>query len=455
MKPRYLMILLAWLCGASAAQQSPSPSGEATRLQQQIQAGRAKNVILFIGDGMGDSEITAARNYRAGAAGRLAMDSLPFTGAVTTYALREDDPSQPDYVTDSAAGGTAWATGQKTSNGRISTTAKTDKSLKTILELAQQMGYRTGNITTAEITDATPAVLGAHVNSRRCQGPADMKDCLKYKKSAGGAGSIAEQLIDHKIDVLMGGGRQRYEQVVDGGPGEGKNALVWAESQGYKVITTAQELSQIQLEPGQRLLGLFNTGNMSMEWSGDPAIPFPGSGPQRCSEFVRPAGEPALFAMMLKAIRLLETADSKGQGFFLQVEGAQIDKRAHSAEPCEQIGETVAFDNAILLALQYAAVHPDTLIIVTADHGHSTQIVPEPKTDVHGTGLMSTLITADKANMTLHYGTNSVCCSSSHSMEHTGTQVRIAAQGPQAFGVLGVHDMSDIFHLMARAMGAE
>jgi len=450
-----LLVALVSLCAAAVAQQGAGPSGDASKLQQQIQGGRAKNVILFIGDGMGDSEITAARNYRAGAAGRLAMDALPLTGAVTTYALREDDPSLPDYVTDSAAGGTAWATGQKTSNGRISTTAGTDKSLKTILELAQQMGYRTGNITTAEITDATPAVLGAHVNSRRCQGPADMKDCPKYKKSAGGPGSIAEQLVDHKIDVLMGGGRQRYEQVVDGGPGEGKNAWAWAESQGYRIITTAQELSQVQPEPGQRLLGLFNSGNMSMEWSGDPAIPYPGSGPQKCKEFVRPVNEPALFAMMLKAIRLLEATDPKAPGFFLQVEGAQIDKRAHTAEPCEQVGETVAFDNAIQMAQQYAAGHPDTLIIVTADHGHSTQIVPEPKTDVHGAGLMSTLITADKSNMTLYYGTNSVCCSSSHSMEHTGTQVRIAAQGPQAFGVLGVHDMSEIFRLMARALGAE
>jgi len=449
-----LVLLFVW-CSVAAAQQGPVSSGEAAKLQRQIQAGRARNVILFVGDGMGDSEITAARNYWAGAAGRLAMDSLPFTGTVTTYALREDDPSQPDYVTDSAAGGTAWATGQKTSNGRISSTAKTDKSLKTILELAQQMGYRTGNITTAEITDATPAVLGAHVNSRRCQGPEDMKDCPKYKKNAGGPGSIAEQLVDHKIDVLMGGGRQRYEQIVDGGPGEGKNTLAWAESQGYKVITTAQDLSEVQLQPGQGLLGLFNAGNMSMEWSGDPAIPYPGSGPQKCKQFMRPASEPALFAMMRKAIRLLETTDTKPQGFFLQVEGAQIDKRAHTAEPCEQIGETIAFDNAILFALEYAAGHPDTLIIVTADHGHSTQIVPEPKTDAHGTGLMSTLTTADKANMTLHYGTNSVCCSSSHSMEHTGTQVRIAAQGPQAFGVLGVHDMSEIFHLMARAIGAE
>jgi alkaline phosphatase/streptomycin-6-phosphatase len=452
------IFLVLLICGAAAfAQQTSGPSSAAaeTAKQQQIQGGRARNIILFIGDGMGDSEITAARNYQVGAAGRLAMDTLPFTGSATTYSLQESDPSKPDYVTDSAAGGTAWATGQKTSNGRISTSAKADKPLKTILEVAKDMGYRTGNISTAEITDATPAVLGAKVNSRRCQGPADMKDCPNYKKSAGGPGSIAEQLVDHKIDVILGGGKQRFEQTIDGGPDEGKNVIDSAESQGYKVITTAQELAQIQTGAQQRLLGLFNAGNMGMEWSGDPAIPYPGSGPQRCKEFVRPSNEPALLSMMLKAIRLLETSDPKSPGFFLQVEGAQIEKRVHSAQPCEQIGETVAFDNAIRLALDYAASHPDTLIIVTADHGHSTQIIPPPTPTDHSTGLMSTLTTTDKANMTLLYATNSVCCASSHSMEHTGTQVRIAAQGPQAFNVLGLHDMSEIFHLMAKAMGAE
>ncbi len=457
MTAKICLVLL--MCSAAAlAQQSAGSSNagtETAKLQQRVQGGRARNIILFIGDGMGDSEITAARNYQVGAAGRLAMDTLPFTGSATTYSLQESDPSKPDYVTDSAAGGTAWATGQKTSNGRISTSAGTDKPLKTILEVAKTMGYRTGNISTAEITDATPAVLGAKVSSRRCQGPADMKDCPNYKKSAGGPGSIAEQLVDHKIDVILGGGKQRFEQTIDGGPDEGKNVIDSAESQGYKVITTAQELAQIQTGAQQRLLGLFNAGNMSMEWSGDPAIPYPGSGPQRCKEFVRPSNEPALLSMMLKAIRLLETSDPKSPGFFLQVEGAQIDKRAHTAQPCEQIGETVAFDNAIRLALDYAASHPDTLIIVTADHGHSTQIIPLPTQTDHSLGLMSTLTTTDKANMTLLYATNSVCCASSHSMEHTGTQVRIAAQGPQAFNVLGIHDMSEIFHLMAKAMGAE
>src|SRR5262249_42617306 len=135
-----------------------------------VRGGAARNVILFVGDGMGDSEITAARNYTVGPGGRLAMDTLVFTGAYTTYSGQEEHPDLPDFVPDSAATGTAWATGHKTSNGRISTTPGDDRDVPTILELAQQRGYRTGDVTTAELTDATPAVLGAHVASRSCQG---------------------------------------------------------------------------------------------------------------------------------------------------------------------------------------------------------------------------------------------------------------------------------------------
>src|SRR5262245_13643746 len=103
---------------------------------------QARNVILCIGDGMGDSEITMARNYHVGAAGRLAMDQFPFTAAYTTYAIQESEPHLPEYVVDSAASATAWATGKKTSNGRIST-APGDVILPTILELAQKHGMAT------------------------------------------------------------------------------------------------------------------------------------------------------------------------------------------------------------------------------------------------------------------------------------------------------------------------
>jgi alkaline phosphatase len=442
-KTKTLLLLLCTL--QIAAQSVPPAEGHHAKV---------RNVILLIGDGMGDSEITIARNYQYGAAGRLSMDALPFTGSATTYSLLEADPSKIDYVTDSAAGGTAWATGHKTSNGRISTEAGTNRALPTILELARKLGFRTGDITTAEITDATPAVLGSHVSDRGCHGPADMKNCEREKKSSGGLGSIAEQLIDHHIDVLMGGGHKRFEAHIEGGAYQGKTVTQMAEAEGYKIVETDSEMNS--LTPGPKVLGLFDSGNMSLEWSGDPAKSFPGSGPQKCREFQRPSSEPRLPAMTRKAIQLLDSG-KPGPGFFLQVEGAQIDKSDHAARPCEQIGETIAFDNAIKVAMDFARAHPDTLVIVTADHGHTSQIVPlvDAREADHPAGLMSTLVTADRSPMTIAYSTNAACCAGDHMMEHTGVQVRVAAMGPYAEGVSGTHDMTDVYHLIAKALGAE
>src|SRR3954468_9380867 len=125
-----------------------------TSVRSAIKGGTARNVILLIGDGMGDSEITIARNYAKGAAGRLAMDTLPLTGEYTTYAVTKSDPSQPDYVTASAASGTGWSTGHKTYNGAISVTPD-GKPVPTILEQAKKARYKTGDVTTAELTDAS------------------------------------------------------------------------------------------------------------------------------------------------------------------------------------------------------------------------------------------------------------------------------------------------------------
>lgn len=411
--------------------------------------GKAKNVILLIGDGMGESEITIARNYEKGAAGRLALDALPLTGDYTTYAVQEDDPSKPDYVPDSAATGTAWATGEKTSNGRISTTPGTDRDLKTILELAQEAGYKTGDVSTAELTDATPAVLAAQVRDRSCQGPQNMAECPQDRKSNGGPGSIAEQEVDEGVDVLLGAGRLRFEQVIDGGPDSGKTVIQSAERQGYRVIGTAQELEMAR--SGQKLLGLFNAGNMSLEWTGQPAAPEPGTGPQRCQEGRRPDNEPSLAQMTQKSIELLEQRPGKGKakgrpGFFLQVEGASIDKRDHAFNPCEQIGENVAFDEAVKVALDYQKKNPETLVIVTGDHAHTSQIIP---TDATSPGKVSTLITADEAEMKVNYGTEKGI------QTHTGSQIRVAAQGPMAQRVLGLTDQTDLFDTMSAALGVK
>ena len=149
--------------------------------------------------------------------------------------------------------------------------------------------------------------------------------------------------------------------------------------------------------------------------------------------------------MTRKAIELLQGGR---RGFFLQVEGASIDKRGHAADPCGQIGETVAFDAAVGVALDYAQAHPDTLVIVTGDHGHAAQIVPAPTEADHSPGVFSTLLTADGAPMVVAYGTNGP----SRSQEHTGTQIRVAGRGPQAANIVGVVGQTDLFVVMARAL---
>jgi alkaline phosphatase len=446
------------MCGALAsagvAGATHSDNGDRTNeVRRAIEGGRAKNVIMFLGDGMGDSEITIARNYEKGAAGRLALDTLPLTGEYTTYAVKPGTTDVPDYVTDSAASGTGWSTGHKTYNNAISVDPVTQEPLTTILELAQKRGFKTGNVTTAELTDATPAVLDSHVSLRACQGPADMATCPNEVKEKGGLGSIAEQTVEHEVDVLMGGGKQRFDQTVTGGPFTGQTVTQQAQALGYTVATDRAGLDAAT--PGTRFLGLFHPSNMDLEWTGPLATPYPGPAATACTESnpARPAAEPHLSDMTAKAIDLLSTRvrGDHRDGFFLQVEGASIDKQDHAENPCGQIGENVEFDNAIKVALDWAKTHRDTLIIVTADHGHTSQIIdPQSATD-HSPGAIATLITHEGQPMVVNYATNL----DGRSQSHTGTEVRVAAQGPQAANVVGITNQTDLFHTMARALGVE
>ncbi|MGI4755907.1 MAG: alkaline phosphatase [Janthinobacterium lividum] len=448
-------IALACVCLCTAISPAQRSLRETTNqdrteiLRAAIQGGKAKHVILFLGDGMGDSEITIGRNYRLGPNGRLAMDTLPLTGAYTTYALQESNPDVPNFVTDSAASGTGWATGVKTSNGRISTVAGSTNvaPLTTILELAQRAGFATGDVTTADLTDATPAVLASHVNDRGCYGPSDMRSCAVYKKSAGGPGSIAEQEVDHKVDVLMGGGYSRFAETNDGGQFAGQTVLAQATALGYQLIRTSSDLQNTA--PNVPVLGLFAPINMDLEFGGIVAQPYPGSGPQTCTEGVRPGNQPSLEDMTKRALFLLDQSNKgKQTGFFLQVEGASIDKQDHVSSPCQQIGETIAFDAAIAAGLDYARQNPDTLVVVTADHGHTSQII-EPPTSPAQPGAFSAIRTRDNGTMVVSYASQPVGSSQSH----TGTQVRIAAQGPQAANVLGVTNQTELFYLLGRALG--
>ncbi len=155
----------------------------------------------------------------------------------------------------------------------------------------------------------------------------------------------------------------------------------------------------------------------------------------------RDASVPTLAQMTEKAIGLLS---SNEKGFFLQVEGASIDKQDHAANPCGQIGETVDLDEAVQKRWSLPK-EGNTLVVVTADHAHSSQIIPA---DSKAPGLTQALTTKDGSVMVMSYGN-----SEEESMEHTGTQLRIAAYGPHAANVVGLTDQTDLFYTMKAALG--
>jgi hypothetical protein len=156
--------------------------------------------------------------------------------------------------------------------------------------------------------------------------------------------------------------------------------------------------------------------------------------------------------MSAKAIELLDKQQGD-KGFFLQVEGASIDKRDHAANPCEQIGETLEFDKAIGNALDYQAKHPDTLVIVTADHSHTSQIVSASDGELP-TGYYNTITTPAGDKIRVAYGTTGgnttthVPPDAPGSQQHTGAAVPVMAVGPQAANVTGTIDQTDLFPLL-------
>jgi alkaline phosphatase len=447
---------VAVVASTVAADGSPGRGGNEREIEQALHDHHPTNVILLIGDGMGTQEITAARYYQ-GVHNKLNVDRMPLTGFDTTWSVKPAPkaPYLPDYDPDSASTGTMWATGVKTLDERISQGPSSaidvpGRNYESVMEKAHRRGMKTGNVSTAEITDATPAVQGSHISLRGCQGPADTAtSCKKETKDVGGLGSIAEQEVDNHFDVVLGGGRARFEQTVTGGRDKGRTVVDSAKRQGYQYVTDANGLRGVRDD--KPVLGLFNAGNMSVEWSGPAASTGKGNAPAPCVENQRPAGEPSLSDMTSKAIKLLENR----KGFFLQVEGASIDKQDHATNACGQLGETVAFDKAIGVALDYQRSHPDTLVIATADHSHTSQIVSE---DAGGSGLptgySTNVTTKDGQTLTLTYGTagfggaGTAPVATPPSQQHTGATVPVWGIGPNAAEILGTNDHTDLFHTL-------
>ncbi|MEL4356783.1 MULTISPECIES: alkaline phosphatase [unclassified Luteococcus] len=329
-----------------------------------------RNVIYLLGDGMGRTHVTAARERYYGADGKLVMETLPNVGQNRTYSIepKSGQPGEPDfkpnYVTDSASAATAWSSGVKTYNAALGVDGK-GQAKATVMELAKKAGYRTGNVSTAEITDATPAGQMSHVLMRGCQGPEySAKSCQNTEVTGKELPTsdirvtpVADQIARNGVaDVIMGGGLSRFDAADE-------KAL---KAQGYTVlgspasqrVATERDMDRVKVQKKKtnKVFALYNKGNLTIEKS------------KRENPASAEAKEPNLAEMTRKSIELLNTNKGKKKGFYLQVEGALIDKRSHANDAAQTLEETKAFDEAVRVALDFAKKDKHTMVIVTADH---------------------------------------------------------------------------------------
>ena len=495
------------LCALAAAATTALAGGAAVGVAPAAAApGDAKNIILLIGDGMGRTHITAARERFYGAHSRLNMEKAPNVGQVSTFASQKGS-NLPALVTDSASAATAWSSGVKTYNAALGVDAY-ERRVATLMEQAKKAGMRTGNVSTAEITDATPAGMMSHALLRGCQGPTySDAACLPPGETAPLDKTlitpIAEQIARNgTADVIFGGGLARFE------PSDAK-AL---RAQGYRVLgdfgdsslpeggQTAQSqrvATRTNLNnltgADRKVIGLFNRGNMTVERSKAAA----------------PAGaavkaEPTLAEMTTKAVSLLgnvsASSPAKGKGFFLQVEGALIDKRSHANDAAQTLDEMKAFDDAVKVAYDFAARDGNTLVIVTADHECAGFNIIEPGTftnaeattppvnvdssnpannstpsrptagskdparssgPVNGSGSgdpknfgPATFRTADDAAGVKDGSTEASLWLTYLSGNHTGQDVTLFAMGPRSGQFRNSYDNTDIYQKMFRALAA-
>ena len=470
--------------------------------------GHARNVILFLGDGMGISTVTAARileGQQRGMSGednQLAFEKLPYVALSKTYSANQQ-------TSDSAPTMSAIVTGMKTNDGLISVTQRVARgdfravaanSAKTLLERAEDRGMATGVVTTTRITHATPAACYAHSPDRDWESDADQPDAA----NEAGFPDIAKQLIEFPhgdgLEVALGGGRGKFlprsvrdpeypEKTGERHDGRdltkewqsrySKSAYVWNKAQ-FDAIDSRQV---------RHLLGLFQPSHMQYEHD-------------RGRDG---AGEPSLTDMTAKALDILS---QQQKGYFLMVEGGRIDHAHHAGNAYRALTDTIEFARAVKLAMERTDPR-DTLIIVTADHSHTFTIAGYPRRGnpilgkvvepehptkeyaqdplglpyttlgyANGPGYTGQSVTQPEGSKKFpHHGPGyhgiatgrpdltgidttapDYMQESTMPMEsetHGGEDVAIYARGPQAHLIRGVLEQNVIFHVMAEALGMQ
>ena len=429
-------------------------------------APQAKNIIFFLGDGMGPTTITAARIYKGGEDSLLNFERLERTARIKTY-------SNDFQTTDSAPSMGAYMTGIKINNDVISMKdaraidptddgvdrcgAGNGAAAPTILELAKVRGKAVGAVTTTELTHATPASTFSHVCHR------DAVYTIAQQIVPGGAGYNAA--LGDGVDVLMGGGRDHFTPRGAGNPKgrpDGRDLMKEFAAQGYFVAGTRADM--MSARPGRKFVGVYSaTSHLDYARARRPE-------------------QPTLAEMTTKAIELLS---KDPDGFFLMVEGGKIDHALHDTRAKDALAETVAFDEAIQTALErMRAIDPgleNTLIVVTADHDHTMVMSGypkrgnpvhdvlrdyasgQPKKDADGKTFTTLLFGngPNRPDVRADVDSATVLSDSYHQEagvraeweSHGGGDVKLYAVGAGSAPFKGTIENTKVFHLMKAAFG--
>jgi len=449
-------------------------------------APKAKNVILFIGDGMGVSTVTAMRIYAGqiqgldGESYKLRMEQMPYAAFSRTY-------SHDYQVPDSAATATAMVSGIKTKSGTIGVDSdvargncatQAENVVDSLFDMAERNGLATGIVSTARITHATPASAYAKSVSR------DWEDDMSFDSNGNpNCPDIAKQLIDWPVgdgfEIAMGGGRRHFmtDETFDpeyneetGRRGDERDLVAdWAaKSDTHKVVFTGEDFAAVDFASEVNVLGLFEPSHMQYELD-------------------RPLDtgrEPSLAEMTVAAITRLSQDED---GFVLMVESGRIDHAHHGVNAARALIDGIAFDNAIAAALDMTDP-VETLIIVTADHSHTMTMAGYPRRNnpILGKVTFETGAIARAADgkpyTTIGYMNGPTACAAEDeslncarqdvstidttapdyrqqaaifmpSETHSGEDVPIFANGPGSELVRGVMDQQEIFHVMGYASG--
>lgn len=471
---------------------------------------KAKNVILFVGDGMGLSTLTAARildgqnKGQSGEEGYLSFEAFPYSAQVKTYNVDAQTP-------DSAGTMTAMMSGVKTDVGVIGVDEGIERGdcstvsgneLVTSLEVAEIKGLSTGIISTARITHATPAATYAKSADRNWEDVSDMP----AEAITAGCVDIATQLIDFEknieqrfpgvdvdgIEVAFGGGRRHFlpkdasfnstdaVSAIEGDRTDGVDLTAkWQDQyQNGKYIIDQAGFDAIDASSTERVLGLFNESHMQYEADRGNDI----------------AGEPSLTELTSKAIDIL---DNNEKGYFLVVESGRIDHGHHAGSAYNALTDTIEFSNAVQAAID--STNPEeTLILVTADHSHVFTIAGYPKRGnpilgkvvnvgatepaLAGDGMPYTTVgytngkgfrnLVNETDADLSYNDDALAGRQNlttvdatttgfhqeatvplSSETHAGEDISLHASGPGAHLAQGVIEQSVVFHLINQSLG--